>query len=232
MSTPPRNGAGQAHEADEPEPRDDLAATAVALAAELTDLLLLLDPLPAEAWTRPTRLAGWDVAILVAHLARGAGRVAEFATQPASERPVVDRVSYWQFDMAAAAAGVDERARAAAAGQSPDSLRAALAEAAQGVLQTVQRVAPQTVAVLARGPMTLEEYVPTRVLEACVHGLDLRAALDAAPIPTPDALAVTLDILDQLLGGPRPPEWADSVAFIEAATGRRPSNDPCFPLIR
>ena len=75
------------------------------------------------------------------------------------------------------------------------------------------------------------EYVPTRVVEVCVHGLDLRDALGAPPTPTPAALASTVSTLEGLLAGPRPPDLPDDVAFVEAATGRRPHTDLRFPLL-
>ena len=80
-------------------------------------------------------------------------------------------------------------------------------------------------------PITLVEYLPTRLLEACVHGLDLRAALGAPLTPTPGALASTVATLEGLLAAPRPAALADDVAFVEAATGRRPFDDPRFPLM-
>lgn len=60
----------------------------------------------------------------------------------------------------------------------------------------------------------------------------LAALPDAAwERPTSGALAITVATLEALLGGPRPTDLADNVAFVEAATGRRPHPDPRLPLL-
>jgi len=85
------------------------------------------------------------------------------------------------------------------------------------------------------GRVRLDRYLATRVVEACVHGLDLRDALNAPPTPTPVALRVTVWGFEQALerrGSVRPLDLADDVAFIEAATGRRSSSDPNLPLLQ
>jgi hypothetical protein len=47
--------------------------------------------------------------------------------------------------------------------------------------------------------MRLDEFVPSRVLEAVVHGLDLTDALGREPMATPEGVAITAGILDELL---------------------------------
>jgi uncharacterized protein (TIGR03083 family) len=211
--------------------RAELDAAVAALEAEVEDLCRLLADLPDAEWQRPTRLPGWDVTTLVAHLARGVGRIAEYGATPLDEPAQRDRVSYCRYDAAAMAPGVSARAREAARGASPAGLRAALREAAATSRATASRLPPETVIPSAIAPITLAEYVPTRLLEACVHGLDLRAALGAPPTPTPGALASTVQTLEALLDSPRPPDLQDDVAFVEAGTGRRPYADPRFPLL-
>jgi uncharacterized protein (TIGR03083 family) len=210
---------------------DDLAATWAALAGEVADLRALLAAQSLAAWQRPTRLPGWDVTILVAHLARGVGRVAEYAATPLAEPPARDRRTYWDYDARAAAPEVDARARAAAAGATPAGLLAELDRALTAGAAAVARLAPATVIPSAMGPIQLVEYLPTRLVEVCIHGLDLRDALGAPLRPTPAALARTAALLDQLLGSPRPADLGDPVAFIEAASGRRPHDDPRLPLL-
>ena len=211
--------------------KDELQTHWMALVAEITDLGELLAAQPEAVWARPTRLPGWDVRILVAHLARGARRIAEYGATPLTEPPVCDRLSYWHYDPVDFGAGIDARARATAEGQSPASLQAALAAVVESCAPIVETLSADTVIPSAMGPITLGEYLPTRVLEVCVHGLDLRAALDAPPRPTPAALALTCALLDTLLAGPRPADLTDPVAFVEAATGRRPHPDPRLPLL-
>jgi uncharacterized protein (TIGR03083 family) len=211
--------------------REEMDAALDALAAEADDLAALLTAAPPAVWQQPTRLPGWDVTILVAHLARGIGRIGAYAATPLDEPPQRDRVSYLRYDAAGIAADVSARAREAAQGATPASLLAALRSAVPAARVAVADLAPDTVIPSAIAPITLVEYVPTRLLEACVHGLDLRQALGAPLAPTPGALATTVATLDGLLAAPRPAELADDVAFVEAATGRQPFPDPRFPLM-
>jgi uncharacterized protein (TIGR03083 family) len=201
------------------------------MTAEVEDLVTLLDAQPAEAWTRPTRLPGWDVTVLVAHLARGVGRIGVYAASPVDGPPERDRVSYYQYDAASIAADVDARAREAAAGQTPASLVQAMRGAVVEARAAVEQRGPETVIASVMGPITLGEFLPTRAVEVCVHGLDLRAALGAPLVPTAGVLGLTVATLEGLLAGPRPAGLADDVEFVEAAAGRRATADPRLPLL-
>jgi hypothetical protein len=83
--------------------------------------------------------------------------------------------------------------------------------------------------------MRLDEFVPSRVVEAVVHGLDLTDALDREPVATPAGVAATAGILDELLArrtvAGRPDDLADDLAWVRAASGRAPHPDPRLPLI-
>ncbi|MCI0686348.1 MAG: hypothetical protein L0Y54_03790, partial [Sporichthyaceae bacterium] len=72
--------------------------------------------------------------------------------------------------------------------------------------------------------MRLGEFVPSRVVEAVVHGLDLTDALGRPPMATPEGIALTARILDELLArrtvGGRPADLTDDLAWIRAASGR------------
>jgi hypothetical protein len=67
------------------------------------------------------------------------------------------------------------------------------------------------------------------------HGMDLTDAIGAESIATLDGIAVTAAILDELLArrtvAGRPPDLADDVARIRAASGRTEPPDPRLPLI-
>ena len=211
--------------------REEMDAALDALAAEAEDLAHLLDSVPDAAWQQQTRLTGWDMATLVAHLARGLGRISAYGATPLDVPPERDRISYLRYDAAGMAADVTARAREAAEGATPASLRAWLREVVPAARATVAALQPATVIPSAIGPIMMIEYLPTRLLEACVHGLDLRVALGAPLTPTPGALASTVATLEGLLAAPRPADLADDVTFVEAATGRRPYDDPRFPLL-
>lgn len=83
---------------------------------------------------------------------------------------------------------------------------------------------------------TVDEFVASRVVEAVVHGLDLTDALGREPMATPEGVAVTAAILDDLLArktvAGRPPDLGDDMAWVRAASGRGPEHpDPRLPLI-
>ena len=83
--------------------------------------------------------------------------------------------------------------------------------------------------------MRLGEFVPSRVVEAVVHGLDLTDALGADPVATDEGVALTAAILDELLArrtvAGRPADLGDDMAWVRAASGRSPHDDPRLPLI-
>ncbi len=90
---------------------------------------------------------------------------------------------------------------------------------------------PATVMTSIWGPIRLDDYLSTRVVELVVHHLDLRAALDLPPAATPAAARMTMATLEALLGGPRPRNLGRT-RFILAATGRIDSDDPRLPVLR
>jgi len=83
--------------------------------------------------------------------------------------------------------------------------------------------------------MRLGEFVPSRVVEAVVHGIDLTDALGQDPIATPEGVAMTAAIFDELLARRtvpgRPASLADDMAWVRAASGRAPHADLRLPLV-
>ena len=83
--------------------------------------------------------------------------------------------------------------------------------------------------------MRLDEFATSRVVEAVVHGIDLTDAVGGEPIATADGIAITAGILDELLARRtvpgRPGDLGDDVAWIRAASGRTPHDDPRLPLL-
>ena len=83
--------------------------------------------------------------------------------------------------------------------------------------------------------MRLDEFVLSRIVEAVVHGMDLTDALGRPAIGTPDGIAATAGLLDELLArrtNPgRPAGLGDDVAWVRAASGRDQHPDPRLPLI-
>ncbi|MFG2498176.1 sterol carrier family protein [Streptomyces sp. NPDC048441] len=143
--------------------------------ANVREAVLALDP---EQLALPTRLGGWTVRELAAHLTMGLGSVTRFLAVPepaAREVALLD----WPFATASAAAQIDEASRAFA-GQDLDELYArtlagfedALPDSTEGRLLATRF-----------GAMTLDDFMVTRTVELIVHTDDLNEAL-----PGPDTV--------------------------------------------
>ena len=213
---------------------------AAAFAAECSGCERTLSGVAVDAWDRPA-LGSWTVAQLAAHLVRATTRVdayldtpvpADAASGVAGVPPAspIDRVTYWQVDLAAMAPEIAARAVAEAAAVPATTLPAAFAEGWRSTQRHVE-TAPDRLLATPFGPMTVQEYVATRVLEILVHHLDLRRALDLPSAPDPHAARLVVEMLEGLLGAPRPRALGRD-RFILAATGRIPSDDPRFPVLR
>ncbi|MGH8898077.1 MAG: maleylpyruvate isomerase N-terminal domain-containing protein [Egibacteraceae bacterium] len=201
-----------------------------AFAEECTAIDRTLATVTAEDWGRPG-LGEWTIAELVAHLVSGATRIDAYLGRDPGEAPAWDRVSYFQCDLEAVAPAIAERARQDASSIDPGELPARFAGGWRASVDRAAALLPEHVLATFRGPMRLDEYTVTRVVEMVVHHLDLRMALDQPPGPTPAAGRLTMSVLEGLLGSPRPRNLGRT-RFILAATGRITSADDRFPVLR
>ena len=185
-----------------------------------------------DDWGRPA-LGVWNLAELVAHLARGVGRVHAYLDQdPGGEAPACDRVGYYRLGGGPEEArAVARRARELAAATRPGALPAAFTDAWRQSAERAAQLPPDRLIATAHGPMELREYVATRVLETTVHHLDVLRALERPPVATPAAGRLTMALLEGLLGGRRPRNFG-RMRFILAATGRLEVDDPRMPVLR
>ena len=75
----------------------------------------------------------------------------------------------------------------------------------------------------------------TRLVEELVKNERVTDALGKPTMATPDGIALTASILDELLArrtvGRRPADLSDDVAWVRAASGRSEHPDPRLPLI-
>jgi uncharacterized protein (TIGR03083 family) len=183
-----------------------------------------------STWDAPA-LGQWNVAQLVAHIVRATTRVPDYLQRPVDGPVAVDRVGYWRYDAAAEAPAIAQRAIDQAAAVAPEQLPEAFADGHRATLEAAAAAGPDRVLSTIRGPMRLDEYVATRVVEVVVHHGDLRAALDLPPASDPGAARMVMQILEGLLGEPRPRNLGRT-RFIQVATGRLASDDPRFPVLR
>ncbi|MFD5087246.1 maleylpyruvate isomerase N-terminal domain-containing protein [Kitasatospora sp. NPDC058201] len=184
--------------------------------------------LDAEQWGRATRLPGWSVRELYAHVAPTPGlftRMREAVVdRPATvahgsavlrayNRP--DGVAHTAADLVA------DDARELAATVGTGALVARFATEGPKALAGIADLAPTTViAHPLLGTATLGALAEVAVMEATVHLLDLTAAIGGPP-PPDGALQATRVLLAEI---------ADPVEFIEAAAGR--TRTAVLPVIR
>ena len=224
----------------------DLAVVSRGVLGAVGQIDDLVAALPAEDFARPTRLGGWRIAELVAHL--GVSNMARYLTGPSGAKPSVDALG-WVSATATVAASVDERAQAMTEETRPAELRALLHEMRVESEKALADVDPSFVVPARFGDVTVSDYLATRCVEFVVHGLDLGAALQQEIELDRDAFGVAVRMLlaalasrapgrsvevrvpphgaVQCVEGPRhtrgtPPNVieCDAVTWVEMATGR------------
>ena len=140
--------------------------------------------------TKPTRCDAWDVRGLIGHLIRDVDRILAYLPEPAPSDPDRDEVSYFRsYDPVA---GAPQVARSAVETAERFATSAALIEGFattwRAAVEAARTAGPDRVIATRWGPgLRMDDYVPTRVLEMTVHGLDLADALGRAPWTTADA---------------------------------------------
>ena len=217
-----------------------------ALAAEgLPALQDTLADLPPEDWERPTLLqppeAGeppWTVLQLAAHFDVFMGLTMGLVAEPTSAQPVVDRASFY--------ISVSDRTKVSpviyhyivdhAQGHTPATIRDQVGQTFKQALEAIRTTPPDTIGPGFFGPMRLDEFVATRLVETRVHGLDLTDALGAPPLSMPRVTTMAAEVLDEVLARRavpgRPADLAgDDLGFIRAAAGRGEHPDPRLPIV-
>jgi uncharacterized protein (TIGR03083 family) len=208
-----------------------LAFTLAALSTESEQAEAAMRSLVDADLARPTRCEAWDVRALIGHLIRDVDRIVTYlAASPPDQAPSpsdIDAVAYFHaFDPARAAPGVAQRSReTAAAYATREALMEAFAQMWRHAVEAATAAGPERVVTVAGGQtLRLADYVPTRVLEMTVHGLDLADAMGMAPWTTPGAAEVTRDLLVGLLERHPPAAWDDTM-FFDKGTGRAPLSE-------
>jgi uncharacterized protein (TIGR03083 family) len=218
---------------------DEAVAT---LAGELEAVAARIRGLSSDDWARPTKLepfdvtaSPWTVKQLVAHIDISIGLTAALIESAQDGQTGRDRVSFFIANRSEVAPVVYDYARALASEHTPESLAGKVAATFESTIQGASASRPDLVGSGFFALMRMDEWVPTRTVEAVVHGLDLTDALGREPGATAAGIAVTADVMDQLLArrtvAGRPADLEDDLAFIRAASGRGAHPDPRFPLI-
>lgn len=213
------------------------------LTGEWANLAELVREVPDDEFVRPTTLVppdpnapSWTVAELIAHLSFGANMVSTLLEGPAEGTADQDRIGFFTaLPRTEIAPVVYQLSRDQAQGRPPAELRGELLNTVDRVRGELASAHPDLVGPAAFARMTVREFVPTRIVEAVVHGLDLTSALGRPAISTDSGILVTSAILDGLLAHkhsqPRPTELAEHQNWVRSASGRASHPDPRFPLI-
>ncbi len=170
-----------------------------------------------DQWSR-IALDEWTVRELFVHTSRAASTITVYAESEAP-RSLYSPAEYYLtvLDEPNLHEAVAERARGQAAeveGTIPEFVQSVFAEAEQ----TLQRTPASRVLETRGGGITLEDYLPTRVVELVVHGLDLADALGIEADVSTTAMSVTLETLAELSA--LRPDVLDPVVLVRAMTGR------------
>ncbi|MFD7923318.1 sterol carrier family protein [Streptomyces sp. NPDC059740] len=157
-----------------PRPRSyDLARTRTAVAAQLDNVRAAVRGLGEAEWERPTRLAGWDVRSLAAHVAFAVDSVAVRLAQPAPARQELALADWGQATVAFAAASQ----QAVREVEGADDPVARLDSAAARFAELVEPEPATRLLTTPVGAVRLDDYLVTRCVELAVHTDDLAAAL-------------------------------------------------------
>jgi hypothetical protein len=209
---------------------------------ELQRVLAVFDSVADDEWSRPTMLVPWDagqphwtVFELAGHFDISIGLTRMLIADPSDGQPGRDRVSFFIFPRSEVAPGVYDYAYTMVAGKEPRDMPGVLRETFTKTIEEARANPPTLVGSGYYALMELGEFVPSRVVEAVVHGFDLTDALGRETIASPEAVAVTAGILDELLArrtvAGRPADLSDDLSWVRAASGRAPHDDPRLPLI-
>jgi hypothetical protein len=209
---------------------------------ELMTLLDIFKGLTAEEWQMETKLVPldaaqrhWTVFELAGHFDISIGLTRMLIADPTDGQVGRDRVSFFIFPRSEVAPVVYDYAYTMVAGKSPADMPAVLEETFTKTIEESRSVDPGLVGSGYYALMEVGEFVPSRVVEAVVHGFDLTDALGREAVPSPAAVSVAAEILDELLArrtvGGRPADLSDDLAWVRAASGRAPHDDPRLPLI-
>jgi hypothetical protein len=209
---------------------------------ELQRVLGVFDSLSGDDWKHATKLEPldpkqphWTVFELAGHFDISIGLTWMLFEEPKPGQVGRDRVSFFIFPRSEVAPVVYDYAYTMVEGKAPEDMPGVLRQTFTRVIDGSRASSPSVVGSGYYALMELGEFVPSRIVEAVVHGFDLTDALGRETIASPEAVAVTAEIMDELLArrtvAGRPSNLSDDLAWVRAASGRAPHDDPRLPLI-
>ena len=180
-------------------------------------------------------LPHWTVFELAGHFDISIGLARMLMAAPQEGQTGRDRTSFFIFPRAEVAPVVYGYAYKMVEGKTPKEMPDVLHETFSKTIEEARRSRPDLVGPGYYALMRVDEFIPSRVVEAVVHGMDLTDALGRDSIATPAGIAITAAILDDLLArrtvAGRPSDLRDDLAWVRAASGRGEHPDPRLPII-
>jgi hypothetical protein len=228
--------------------RGDAAATGSyeqaidTLDAELRAIEAVFNRLSPTDWKARTKLEPidstlphWTVFELAGHFDISIGLARMLMAAPQEGQTGRDRASFFIFPRVEVAPVVYGYAYKMVEGKTPKDMPDVLHETFSKTIVEAKRSRPDLVGPGYYALMRIDEFIPSRVVEAVVHGMDLTDALGQESIATPAGIAITAAILDDLLArrtvAGRPSDLTDDLAWVRAASGRGEHPDPRLPII-
>jgi len=218
---------------------DDAVRT---LEVELGGVERAFRDLSEEQWRTPTKLRPldetlprWTLFELAGHFDISIGLTRMLIAEPQEGQPGRDRTSFFIFPRSEVAPVVYDYAYKMVLGKTPQQMADVLHETFSKTVQESRATPPETIGPGYYALMRLDEFVPSRVVEAVVHGFDVTDAVGGPSIATPEGVAIAAAIMDDLLArrtvAGRPADLADDLAWVRAASGRAEHPDPRLPVI-
>jgi uncharacterized protein (TIGR03083 family) len=155
----------------------------------------LVRTIPDSAWDGPG-LGDWDLRSLVGHASRSLITVSTYLQHPADREDVTSAADYYaqirEYASKAGTEAINERGRQAGRDLGEDPV-AAIDTLVQQVLGELDGVGDPLIEVIGGLGIRLSNYLPTRVFELAVHGLDIgRAAGIDVTLPSDVLMEATV----------------------------------------
>ena len=217
-------------------------STVQTLSEELNNLERILDGLSSDEWATSTSLIPvdedlprWTILELAGHLEFAMNMVDTLIDGKSDEEPKLDTAGFFMVPRSEVAPAAYQHAYKTAGGRSANQMHESFSATCSAILKQLESASPDLVGPAFLGPMRLDDFLVTRVVETVVHGLDLTQALGREPVATPAGIKTTAAVLDELLArratGRRPADLSDDWKWLEAAAGRVPHVDQRLPLL-
>lgn len=184
-----------------PALRFDINAVTNGVLGQLHNVDEVVTAMPERQLESPTRLGGWRVAELVAHI--GMPQLPGLLTGASASSADLD-VLGWAAGCAPSSGEVDERARSMTEEARPAELRTLVHETRLAAATALMNLDAGFVVPARFGAMDLPDYLATRCVELTVHSLDLAQALGVDVTLDADATAVAVRLLAHVLATTAP----------------------------